>query len=647
MNDEENQKINKSDKPDRSERLDDLEKRLYKKDNFDSSDLSSGDYHQFENNEKKFVKGFWPSYKTPKGRTVTSSISSNLKMKFLKQILSLSVVIFLVAVGVFLYVLFGNKNTISAKNISIDIVAPSEVAGGQEVDLYINIENQNNTVILDSDLIIDFPTGTVITDELGNPVKRWRERLGDIAIGGKLTKKYTPIFFGEEGETKSAKISLEYRVAGSNALVSKDVYYDFLVKSTPVSVTVSGPAEVAPGSEATYDIVVKSQNQTTIKDIAVMINYSFGFEPQSFAPQPTFGVDYWQLGDLNPESERKISVTGKFSGFEGDQKIFVVMVGSGGGASNSLETLFLEKQIAINLTKPFLATSFVVNGSYAEEPIVAPGGEVRVDLIVKNNLSENLEDVEIKARIYGGLHSESSISVPEGFYRSLDQVLLWNQKTMTDLQTLPAGSSQRLGFSFKLRDDVDYGSNKNFTIEATISGLKSRSGFGLERVSFSDQLAIKLSSSMQMVAEGFYNQEPFTGVGFIPPKVENETYYTIHFRAGGSSNDLTGVVMRANLPVYVKWQGDFVPFGASLKYSPVDNNIVWEAGDIKAGEEKEVYFRVLLVPSLSQVGREAVLVRSISGQGIDVFSGRKQVFESRDITTKVIDVTKEEAVVSK
>lgn len=656
MNEEENQNFNEPGKLNNDEpnRLDDLEKRLYRRDDDFIDAREPKDFHNFENNTQDLendtpesVKRFWPSYKTKSGRKIMPTISTDLKLKFLKQAFWVSFVIFIAALGVFAYVLFGNKNTVSAKNVVIDVVAPTEISGGDEVDMYVNIQNQNNTKILDADLVIDFPEGTVINDENGNPVKRWRENLGDIDVGEKLTRKFSPLFFGEEGERKSAKISVEYRISGSNALVSKDVSYDFLVKSAPVSVTVTGPAEVSPNSSATYEITVKSKSLKPINNVALLVNYSFGFEPESFNPSPSFGSDFWELGNLNPEGEQTIKITGKFSGFEGDQKIISVMVGSGKNSdTGELQTLFLEKQVAINLTAPFIATSFTVNGSYAEEPVIDPNGSIRVDFIMKNNLSEQLEDVEVKLKIYGGLHSESSIAPENGFYRSLDEIILWNQQTRSDLATVPAGESRKMTVSFRLKDGVSLGTNTKFTIDGTVSGLKNRSGFGLERVSFSDQHTIKLASALKAYSESLYNEGPFSGTGFLPPKVDQETYYTIHFHVGDSSNDLRDVVMKANLPVYVKWLGEFAPFGAEIKYSPLDNNIVWEAGNISAGESKDLYFRVLLVPSLSQVGRTVVIVRSISGEGVDDFSGARQTFTNSDITTKASDVSVSEGVVS-
>ncbi len=633
-----------------TERLDELEKKLYRDEGL-SEETTNQDYHflnQEEKDSRGSIAGFWPSYKTPKGKKILPTISSDMKNKFLKKILILSFLAFLGSLSVFLYVVIGDRNTISAQNILIDVVAPKEVSGGEEVFVYINIENQNNTPILDADLIMDFPTGVVLTDERGNSVRRWRETIGNIGIGERVTKKYNPVFFGEEGEIKPIKITLEYKIEGSNALVSKSINYDFLVKTAPVVVEVLGPAEVSVGGQAAYEIIIKSKSPVAINDVGMILSHSFGFEPDGFSPNPDSGDNYWRLGTLQPGSERKISVSGKFSGFEGDQKILAIFVGSGRDIqSGSLSTVFLEKQVAINLTRPFLSANFVVNSSYSDEPVVSPGGVVNVDLTVKNNLSDPLEDVEIKVRINGNLHDESSISVAEGFYRSLDKVLLWNQRTVGDLSSILPGASRQLSFSFRLKSDGDYGFNRQFNMEVIAVGMKPRSGFGLEQISFSDQKIVRIASKIQATAEGFYKTGPFTSVGVLPPKVDQETHYTIRLKIGGSSNDLKNVTARANFPVYVKWLGEIIPFGSNVRFSPLDNNLVWDVGDISAGEEEELYFRISLVPSLSQVGREVVLVRSLRGEAVDVFSGEIQNFQNYDITTRVKDVSYEESRVQR
>src|SRR3989344_1043670 len=156
-----------------------------------------------------------------KKESVPETVSSRNTCAILKQILIGSVVLFFASLGVAAYVFWGGSNIISTKNILISLNTPSSVAGGEKLPVEISIINQNNVALLTAEVLVEYGDGGREPEDLSKELRRYREAIGPIEINGNINKKYEVVFFGEEGESKEIKVTLEYRVKGSNAIFKK------------------------------------------------------------------------------------------------------------------------------------------------------------------------------------------------------------------------------------------------------------------------------------------------------------------------------------------------------------------------------------------------------------------------------------------
>jgi hypothetical protein len=144
---------------------------------------------------------------------------------------------------------------------------------------------------------------------------------------------------------------------------------------------------------------------------------------------------------------------------------------------------------------------------------------------------------------------------------------------------------------------------------------------------------VKFETDLRLTAQGLYYSGPFTNTGPMPPKVEKETTYTIALSARNSSNDVSSVVAKTTLPIYVKWLGKISPTGEDLTYDQTTNEVTWNVGRIAAGGERDVAFQLSLLPSLSQVRQVPSLTGPVNLIGTDDFT-KTSVHDSKPgITT--------------
>ena len=122
-----------------------------------------------------------------------------------------------------------------------------------------------------------------------------------------------------------------------------------------------------------------------------------------------------------------------------------------------------------------------------------------------------------------------------------------------------------------------------------------------------------------------YYTGPLKNTGPLPPKVNQETTYTIIWTITNSSNDISSAVVRTTLPTYVKWLGVVSPDSESVTYNEIGGEVVWNAGAIPAGTginraAREVAFQVSFLPSISQINQSPLLTSEIAISGNDNFT---------------------------
>ena len=570
---------------------------------------------------------------------------SDFKFPFMKILVG-AIIFFVLASGFALYKFFVGGNLISGDNIDIAVQGPISVAGGDTLPLNINVQNKNNVNLQVVELKIVYPDGTRSPDDLSAPLTRYDEVLGDINVGKSVSRLIKAVIFGEANTQQDIKINVEYRVPGSNAIFYKEKIYTVLISSSPINLTVTGVNEINSNQALDFVVEVSSNSLTVIKNMVLKVDYPFGFSFVSSSPNSaSIDNSTWNIGDLAPGQKRNIKISGKVQGQDGEQRVFKFTVGTPDKLnSNSIGTTFSAYSSTVTIKKPFIGINLAINGNAASEVAIQSGRQTRADIFWQNNLATQVYDAVIKIKLRGGILDKSSIQVQNGFYNSTDNSITFDKTQSGKLASIAPGEGGNTSFTFStFSSQTKTGSafmNPDIYMDVSVMGKRVQGSNVPQELLYSDSKDIKITSDMRIVSNGYRTNGPFENSGPIPPRVDQETTYTVIWTVANTLNDANNVKVTAQLPSYVKWNNLTSPSSEDISFDQSSSQVTWNIGNIGAGAgftspSREVSFQVSLTPSLSQAETTPTLVSNVVLSGMDTFANTALVANGADVTTDV------------
>jgi len=594
-------------------------------------DLVSGKAKRHELHDRDVnVNQNWDDSEFKVGDEIFSEPEKPKGMSISVKILIGSIIFFIIALGVVAYKFWGGGNVVSVNNIEVNVKAPISVSGGAVVPFEIQIINNNNVTLSAVDMGITFPSGAKDPVDTSLSAKRVQTFIGDILPGQKITKNLSVALFGVENEKKDINIALEYKVAGSNSLFNKVKIFSVVISSSPVNLIVTGPSEVNTNQSVDYTIEVSSNSSAVIKDLLLKVEYPFGFSFTNSNPKTFSKNNLWLIGDLEPGAKRIIKFSGVLSGQEGEERGFTYDIGSQSKSDSLLiDVPFSSSFSTITIRRPFVSTDVTFNGVDTAEYVSLAGSQIETLINWRNNLPYEVSDVSILVSLNGNTVDKSSIQAEEGFYKSINNTILFDKTTNPDLAILEpnqTGVSKFTFSSFGARTVTGSGLiNPTITLDISVSGRRIDYNEGQNSILFSDSRKIKITAEPQLFAKALHYIGPFQNSGPVPPKAEQETTYTITWTVTNPLNNLSGARVTATLPPYIKWLGAVSPDRENVDYNEGTGVLVWNIGNIVAGAgtvsaAREVSFQISLLPSVDQIGKSPGLTGEAVLSARDTFT---------------------------
>lgn len=603
-----------------------LEKVLDAKEDLVTKKIKRHELHDRES----FVRQDWDQAEFQVGEEIYQAPVKS-ENNFPRKILIGSIIFFVLAILVVAFKFIFGGNLVSGNNIQVAVKAPISVSGGDIMPFEIDITNNNNVTLSGADLGITFPLGAKEATDTSLAAKRVQEYLGDILPGQTIKKNYKIALLGVENEKKDIVITLEYKVPGSNSLFNKVKTFSTLISSSPVSVVVTGPKEVNTNQTVEYSVEITSNSSSIVKGLLLKAEYPFGFTFANSNPKTFSKNNLWLLGDLEPGAKRVVKFSGILSGQEGEERGFNFSLGSQSKTDNTaIDVPFTSSFSSITIRRPFVSADLLLNGSNAAEYVAVAGEKVEATINWQNNLPYEVSDVSILVRLNGNTVDKSSIRVDDGYYKSIDNTILFNKTTNSELASLEPGKTGSSKFSFgSFPTNSITGSsliNPTIILDIVVSGRRLDYQDGQENVLFADSRKVKISANPQLFAKALYYVGPFQNTGPIPPKSEQETTYTITWTVTNPLNNLSNGVVSATLPPYVKWLGIVSPTKEKMTYDSSTGIVTWNVGGIPAAAgtiapAREVSFQVSFLPSVNQISSTPELVSDAVLNAKDGFTG--------------------------
>jgi len=567
----------------------------------------------------------------------------NPKMSFFTKLFIVSAIFCLVAVGFGAYLFWNGANLISADNIDIEISGPVSVPGGEPVSFDIQATNKNNVAIQLVDLTVDFPPGTTDPNDSTKSLPSYRKLLGDLAAGATAKDSVRAVFFGEENLQKQVNVSLTYSVKGSTAVFTKTKNYEVLLNSSPVQISVSGFKEITSGQEFDLKVSLKSNSKEVLRNVLLKASYPFGFSFIRANLAPLVDNAVWKIGDLPPAGERSVIIHGTLSGEDSDLRAFHFSVGSASsGSASQIGTLYNTTEQDITLQKPFVSLDIDINGDSTTADFAGQFGQSqRIEINWFNNLSSPISNLKIVAKLSGSAYDRGSVNVNEGYFNSADNTITWSQQTSPSFASVAPGASGTVSFSISPRD---LGSAQNplvnpgITVTAGVSGNRSQESQVPQALASTVKRNIIISSSVGLSGRVVRNVGPFQNSGFVPPKVDNPSTYTIIWDIDNTANAVSDAEVTATLPPYVKWLNKVSPAGENITYNQNSGLVTWTVGDVAAysvgPKRREAAFQISFTPNVTQVGQTPTLVNQSTLTATDSFTGSSVKSGKDQLTTR-------------
>ncbi len=590
-----------------------------------------------------------PLLHTPVAATVSEStvpyngpmVSTSRRKSLRKKIALLGVAFFVLAVGVASFIMLRGNNTISGDNIALTVTGPIAVGGGEDFPFQISIANQNAISIESATLIIEYPKGTHSAEEGNREIATERKQLETVESGELLNVEMMARIFGEENEEKEIKVSVDYRVAGSNATFHKEAApLCFKVSTSPVVMTFDAVKTISSGQEIELTLTVQSNSPTPLDDLLVKVTYPEGFDYSESKPEPISGEDTWRIGSLKPAEKKILVIKGLMTGYEDEKRRFVATGGVANASDqNALASMLAKAQTEVTIEQPFLDVGVSVNGNKNDPAIITTNEPAQVEIEYKNALDMAIYDGKVLVELSGNALNEFEVKPSNGFYDSTKNTITWDAVDETSLKEILPGKVSRLSFTLNPREDI--GRTPELAFKVTVRGQRVFEDRVPQELVGTASRTIKVESVPVITSAILYGEAPFTNTGPIPPVAERVTQYTYMLIVKAGTNDITGAEITAVIPQYVSWL-DLITDDDDVTYNATTRTMRWNIGNMDANSEKQVAVQVSFLPSLSQVGTTPTILEAQRLKATDRFTGTTVRAEHPALTTSLYDATDEE-----
>ncbi len=399
----------------------------------------------------------------------------------------------------------------------------------------------------------------------------------------------------------------------------------------------------APESATTnqvFSLEVKAMLNSSLpegKPTVLEMSYPNNFIFESAIPEPVFNNSIWDLSSLDVTKPVTIQIKGRLLGQDGDEQVFHVYAGATNPNNQSKVNVVYNSLIhSMLIEKPFLEAKILVNGQDSPVYTASSGDSISAQVSWVNNLSTRITDAQIIVGLEGSILDKSSVDEVDGFYDSGKNQIIWDKNLVSELGSLEPGAKGSVNFKFKPISLIGISNSlkdPQITLNVSIKGRQPNLGSTFSDIDNFSKKIIKIVSDFQIASSANYSS------GFLPPKAENETKYSVTWTLSNTSNVITGAQAKSILPVYVDWVGLLAGGNEKLSYNEVTREVIWNIGTVDSNvgfkSNREVSFVISLRPSLSQVESIPQLMKEISLSGQDSFAGVLVKNRYRAITTSL------------
>ncbi|MBM3256181.1 MAG: hypothetical protein FJZ04_01785 [Candidatus Moranbacteria bacterium] len=563
----------------------------------------------------------------------------------------------LAASAIFGVILFGGggyllykllKKDFRSEQVQIKVNVPPAVNLNENVEVEVLCANNNPVVLKDAHLTLETPSNFISSTESANPpadtfsksTVEWN--LGNFNPQENKSFKFYGRFTSREEDSVSFKAFLRYTPSNFNSQFQNDASVSTRVIGIPITLSVEATREAASGFAISYQIKVRNEGSDPLQSLSMKMAYPLGFGfINSSIPLAGDRKDIWEIPTLLSNEEKVLSIEGKIEGQKGEKKIFSAHLGK--NEQDGFKEYIVKEAFTDITEPPILVTQEVQN----DQTTVHKNDELNLIVKFTNKSDRAIRNAIVKVKIEGAIFDQKSILIEKnGSYDGNTKEVVWQGGNTPEVALINPGSSGELRFRIKIADYIPFSGQKssNFT-GSTVVSLESPeipTPIGSNKIITGNTLNFKLSTFAGIKSAGYYNDSAIPNSGPLPPTVDKETSYTIHWTVTNAFNDLRNIEVKSVLPYGLKWMNKVYPSKTGLVYNENTREITWNLERIPAGAgidkaASSLAFQVSVTPTDDQYGKIIDLMGQTTLRATDTFTQETIVGESPKIDSTLPD----------
>lgn len=624
--------------------LKDIEEQLYGMKSDDSDDVEKEIFEEpkvepertrWKDPEPPKVKNKTPEYRVPK-KTPVNFYETKKKPIVLYAVLGVLALILIVQ-GIFVAVRYFSRDA----NIKISFSTQDNILVAAPFELNIEYKNNSSNLLKNAVLTLELPEDVESVDDSGDGFFITRS-LGDLGTGSSNNQLFNLVAAGGTNRVVEFEATLQYDLPGFSSRFEKAETKEVEIGGTALDLNLVLPTNIISGEEFTLELNYANNTGKTLTGLEVQAFYPLGFDFIDAINAPSEGNDFWSLGDLGPNENGKILITGTIIGQTDSYYSFSAQL----SLLVNKNLVSLDKMTSgVSIQASPLKLALSLND--ASDYIVSLGETLNYKVEYQNNTEVDLKEVILKVKLNSDLFDLNSVQ-SSGYHDSLNGQIVWNAGNNEDLRLIQKGESGSVSFSVQTKNNysIKKMSDKNFFVKvsAQMESPSVPSGTDWEKTTATTELSNKVSGKTQLISFAMF-RDADSGIvnkGTLPLVVGNATNFTIHWKFINYSNDISNLTVKTVLPQGVSWSN--VVGGNYGESAPVYNErtgeVIWQISNLPATTgivlpAREAIFQISVVPSTNQVGSYMTLIGPMEISGVDDFTGQQIDFTNGEINSSL------------
>jgi len=458
--------------------------------------------------------------------------------------------------------------------------------------------------------------------------------LGELGAGDKGRVEMKGVVVGEQGSTARSMAEVFFTPKNfPSGKFSKSVVHTATVTSLSLDLALEAADEAAAGERILVKIQARNVGDSPLSGGYIEVGAAAGMqlasEDPEFSGEFSLVTSRWLLPELMPDSSLQRTLVIYLTGEPGEKRELQVMAGlvrEGRGLT----------QRTVAHTFALAETELKIAQTFNKEKgtlVVHPDERLEAKITYENTGNVGLSNAVVRAVFEGPGLDESKLNLRDGAYDTRTKTITWSAASVPELELVGPGSKGELTYSFGISPLANFPTEgevlENFGLVATVSidSPDVKVPLGEERKLVSDRSVLSVESPMILEADAFYDDGRLgiESSGPLPPKVNEETTYTVRLKAGTALNDMGDTRVVAVLPEGVKYMDKIFKTTGEVVFEERTGQVIWtipfvEAGTGRRTPPSELHMQVAIVPAENQKGQSVKFLNAVTAEGKDQFT---------------------------